>query len=319
MSQWDTNVTIGGQNVTLEIDTGSSFLWVLDPSLSALNSSNRGTYDYTKSRTVSPVNESFTVAYGGGLVTGRVIEETVTIGGLTFNNVSMGIANASSPYFLEQPSIGLLGLGPQPTYARALPAPFSVSEMQSFALDFKVTGSDGSASIEFGGIDHSKYVGQLANAPLNSTDGHWAVDDVDFSVGNVRMNTSTYVVLDTGAGHNIATPSSVAEAYYSRVPGAVFDDRIGDGISLWLVPCNATLPDLALHIGNGTATVAGASMIGLPVNASTSLDSSSSAVYCNPSIQNASDPKLLGFPFFENNYVVFNQTGKPSLLYAPYA
>lgn len=200
--------------------------WVLDPSLSALNSSNRGTYDYTKSRTVSPVNETFTVAYGGGLVTGRVIEETVKIGGLTFNNVLMGIANASSPYFLEQPSIGLLGLGPQPTYgmiapppgnlvvlwfklgtsdwaliehlwhpARALPSPFSVSEMQSFALDFKVIGSDGSASIEFGGIDHSKYIGQLANAPLNSTDGHWAVDDVDFSVGNVRMNTSTYVVL----------------------------------------------------------------------------------------------------------------------------
>lgn len=95
--------------------------WVLDPSLSALNSSNRGTYDYTKSRTVSPVNESFTVAYGGGLVTGRVIEETVTIGGLTFNNVSMGIANASSPYFLEQPSIGLLGLGPQPTYGMIAP------------------------------------------------------------------------------------------------------------------------------------------------------------------------------------------------------
>lgn len=26
LSQWDTTVTIGGQNVTLEIDTGSSFL-----------------------------------------------------------------------------------------------------------------------------------------------------------------------------------------------------------------------------------------------------------------------------------------------------
>ena len=90
--------------------------WVLDPTLSALNSSDRGMYDYTKSRTVSPVNETFVVRYGEGLVRGHVITETVTIGGLTFNNVPMGIANSSSPYFLEQPYIGLLGLGPQPTY-----------------------------------------------------------------------------------------------------------------------------------------------------------------------------------------------------------
>lgn len=90
--------------------------WVLDPALSALSSSNRGMYDYRKSRTVSLVNETFTVAYGGGVVRGRVVTETVTIGGLTFNNVPMGIANASAPYFLEQPYIGLLGLGPQPTY-----------------------------------------------------------------------------------------------------------------------------------------------------------------------------------------------------------
>ena len=90
--------------------------WVLDPTLSALNSSDRGMYDYTKSRTVSPVDETFVVGYGEGLVRGHVITETVTIGGLTFKNVPMGIANLSSPYFLEQPYIGLLGLGPQPTY-----------------------------------------------------------------------------------------------------------------------------------------------------------------------------------------------------------
>lgn len=78
-------------------------------------------YDYTKSRTVSPVSESFTVQYGAGLISGRMITETVTIGGLTFHNVSMGIANVTSPYFREQPSIGLLGLGPQPTYGMVPP------------------------------------------------------------------------------------------------------------------------------------------------------------------------------------------------------
>lgn len=72
-------------------------------------------YDYTKSRTASFMNESFTIAYGGGVVQGNMIKETVSIGGLTFDNVSMGIANATSPYFQEQPYVGLLGLGPQST------------------------------------------------------------------------------------------------------------------------------------------------------------------------------------------------------------
>lgn len=87
------------------------------------------------------------------------------------------------------------------TPAYALPAPFPISQMQSFALDFKTAGSNGTASIEFGGIDHSKYEGQLARAPLNSTDGHWAVDNVDFSFDNLRMNTSTHVIL--GAYHSL--------------------------------------------------------------------------------------------------------------------
>ena len=90
--------------------------WVLDPTLSALDSSHRGMYDYTKSRTVSSMNESFIIGYGGGVVGGHMITETVTIGGLRFDNVPMGIANTTSPYFVEQPFVGLLGLGPQPTY-----------------------------------------------------------------------------------------------------------------------------------------------------------------------------------------------------------
>ena len=82
-----------------------------------LNSSVRGMYEYQKSRTASLVNDSFSITYGAGSVSGRMITETVSIGGLTLKNVSMGIANATSLYFQGQPSIGLLGLGPQTGYS----------------------------------------------------------------------------------------------------------------------------------------------------------------------------------------------------------
>lgn len=86
-----------------------------------MNSSHRSIYDYTKSRTVSPLDRSFVVGYGGGGVGGQMVTETVSIGGLTFKNVSMGIANSTSPYFREQSFVGVLGLGPQPTYGMIPP------------------------------------------------------------------------------------------------------------------------------------------------------------------------------------------------------
>ena len=40
---------------------------------------------------------------------------------------------------------------------------------------------------------------------------------------------------DTGAGSHIVAPESVAEAYYSRVPGAVLDTGFPDNETLWYV------------------------------------------------------------------------------------
>ena len=62
------------------------------------------------------MDQTFFIQYGGGAVQGYVINETVTVAGLTFENVSMGIANTTAPAFLEPRSIGLWGLGPQATY-----------------------------------------------------------------------------------------------------------------------------------------------------------------------------------------------------------
>ena len=67
------------------------------------------------------MNKGFAITYGGGVVTGTMITDTVTIGGLTFDNVPMGIGNTTSPYFLGQPFVGLLGLGPQPRYCMMKP------------------------------------------------------------------------------------------------------------------------------------------------------------------------------------------------------
>ena len=44
---------------------------------------------------------------------------------------------------------------------------------------------------------------------------------------------------DTGAGSHIVAPEAVAEAYYSRVPGAVLDTGFPDHETLWYVFLNS--------------------------------------------------------------------------------
>ena len=48
---------------------------------------------------------------------------------------------------------------------------------------------------------------------------------------NCRLAVSLFA--DTGAGHNIIVPPSVAKAYYSGVPGVLLDDHFRDDFSLW--------------------------------------------------------------------------------------
>ena len=48
-----------------------------------------------------------------------------------------------------------------------------------------------------------------------------------------KLLNSTFT--DTGAGHNIIVPESVAEAYYSQVPGTFLDVQLGPNSTLWYV------------------------------------------------------------------------------------
>lgn len=61
------------------------------------------------------------------------------------------------------------------------------------------------------------------------------------------------LIIDTGGSGQIDVDPRILAYYYENVPGSVLvNDSSSDGIS-YNFPCNATLPDLTLYIGNGTA------------------------------------------------------------------
>ena len=64
--------------------------------------------------------------------------------------------------------------------------------------------------------------------------------------------------LDTGGERTISAPLSVVQEFYSQAEQSFTVD------GCLIVPCNATLPDLELHIGNGTAIIYSRDLVGNP-------------------------------------------------------
>ncbi|KAH8682790.1 aspartic peptidase domain-containing protein, partial [Tricladium varicosporioides] len=93
--------TVGNQNFTLDIDTGSSDLWLLGPNSTCIGASNCNygplTFNPNTSSTFRHVqNETFGVFYGAGFATGILGHEEVTVAGITVPNQKIGVVSELS-------------------------------------------------------------------------------------------------------------------------------------------------------------------------------------------------------------------------------
>ncbi|EPE34443.1 Acid protease [Glarea lozoyensis ATCC 20868] len=99
----DVDVTVGGQNFSMYLDTGSSDFYLPRTNFQCLNGTDNSILPqesclFNKAYTISPTfqqinNQSFGVKYGSGIATGILGYETVTIGGLTVERQQIGVAD----------------------------------------------------------------------------------------------------------------------------------------------------------------------------------------------------------------------------------
>jgi len=246
-------VQIGGQTLNLDFDSGSSDLWVFNTQLSAKSTAGHQVFDPTKSSSFKMINgASFSISYGDGSgAAGNVGTDTVVIGGATVTKQAIELATAVSGSFVtDTANNGLLGLAfsklntvkpqQQKTFfdnvMPTLAEPVFTADLRKNAV----------GAYEFGRIDTSKFTGDMAWIPVNTTQGFWQFGTSSFSVGDgaAQQATPAQAIADTGTTL-ILTSAEVADGYYSQVQGAVNDATVG-GIT---VPCDATLPDLILDVG----------------------------------------------------------------------
>ncbi|KAL8671318.1 MAG: hypothetical protein Q9168_004179 [Polycauliona sp. 1 TL-2023] len=261
-----------------------------------------------------------------------MVEDTLALssGSVLLKDFALGVVNKPAG-IIDQAFDGFIGLGfngarLQNTVLDSTPTFFEAMmprlESPLFALDFQSTANDGTGpSMQFGGINSSRFHGQLTSVAIDKSTNYWTAKDVAFSVHGQRMNESSDMFFDTGGGNSIYAPMSIVSAYYSQVPDLNWRD------CTIIIPCTSQLPDLELHIGNGTALIPSDRMMGDPLTGS--VDPSwiaGSQKLCIPTLQPGGGPysgkscldiRMVGAPFFYENYVVFNQA-EPSMSYAPY-
>ncbi|MCJ1470374.1 hypothetical protein MMC07_009019 [Pseudocyphellaria aurata] len=317
-SEFLSPVTIGGQTVTMDFDTGSSDLWVFNPQLPDFANSGHSLFDPTKSATFKPLDgATFKISYGDrSEALGTVGTDTVNIGGAEVAEQAIELATAVTKGFIQDAnSDGLLGLGfssintVKPNKQRTF-----FDNIQSSLAEPVFTANlrhETVGSYEFGKIDTSKFQGSLSFTPVDSSRGFWEFESKSFAIGDMQTQTNAAAspaIADTGTSLMLVD-EAVAEAYWSQVDGANRDKTL----QAIVFPCDAKLPDFHVALGSSyMATIPGPLMNfsraqGLPGSCFGGLQS------------NQGQPiQIYGDVMFKSQFVVFDG-GKTTIGFAPHA
>ncbi|KAH6851332.1 aspartic peptidase domain-containing protein [Chaetomium sp. MPI-CAGE-AT-0009] len=229
-----TPVTIGTppQMLQLDLDTGSSDLWVFSSHMPASQVRGQQIYAPDKSSTSKLLDgHSWSITYGDGSASrGNVYTDNFTIGGITVESQAVETAQQVSSSFTTEDNIdGLVGLG------------FSTLN----------TVRPEAGTYDFGFIDESKYTGEITYVPVNTDPGYWTFTSSGYGVGSGTFSSSPITgIADTGTSL-VYLPTAIVTAYYRQVQGATNSRSYGG----YVFPCNSTLPPFVFGIGEAKFTI----------------------------------------------------------------
>ncbi|KAF2032652.1 acid protease [Setomelanomma holmii] len=302
-------VSIGGQTLNLDFDSGSSDLWVFSTELPAQSIGQHTAFDAKKSTTFKQVTGSqFKISYGDGSgAAGIVGTDAVTIGGVTVQNQTVELATAVSQSFVQDTNTdGLVGLafsklntvndGTKKTPAKTfLDNAMSQLSEPLFTADLD---PDGTGVYEFGKIDTTKFEGQMAWIPVKAETGFWQFPSTKFAIGDKVFSNpqGSDAIADTGTSL-LLVDQQVAEAYYSQVKGAQNNAQVGG----FVYPCSATLPDMSVAIGDSY-------MAKIPGNQITfaTVDKANTTCFGGVQGNQGSGLQIFGDTMFKAQFVAFN-------------
>ncbi|TNY22098.1 acid protease, partial [Rhodotorula diobovata] len=214
---WAGKASIGSppQEFTIDFDTGSADFWVPGKGVTGFS-----TFDATASSTAKNTSDRFSISYGdGSTVSGPVYTDTVTVAGLSAENQHFSPVTDMGTDFGDTTVDGLMGLA-FPTISNLGEKPFFQTLWDEGKVDENlfsfVLGDADDGELFLGGLDQSKFTGQLAYTPVTQA-GYWQVE------GKARANgialATEQMIIDTGTTLILGPPASVAK-FFKKVRGA---------------------------------------------------------------------------------------------------
>ncbi|KAI0081845.1 acid protease [Panus rudis PR-1116 ss-1] len=254
------NITVGGIDYPVQLDTGSSDLWIKGPT-SPLPNSN-------------VTSQTYNLTYGIGWANGSIAYAPVEFAGIKIpSQAYLDVSSALNPA-LSYGADGIVGLGftslstvdalvnrtGASTGRSLLFNAFAdnPSEPNFIAFSMQRTSDptdDAPGTFSIGEVEDG-YVAVLNSTaiptyPPNSP-SRWNVLLEAVLIGTQTISVSSSIpgvpagnavaLIDSGTSYTYATPD-VCQAIYGNIPGAKYDSSLGQ----WIVPCDAEV-DVALQI-----------------------------------------------------------------------
>lgn len=252
----------------LIIDSGSADLWV--PSQACRNCNPRHTkLGSTTSSSFEASNQTFAITYGTGEVDGSIIRDNLKIGDLELPAHVFGVATSESVEFSsdDTPFEGIMGTAQSILSNQGVPTPIeSLADqkiVRSAQMGYRlasVVDDPNVSQVSFGGVDKTKFTGDLDLVDNVSTQGFWeaAMDDVTVDGQSLALAGRT-AILDTGTTL-LVVPEADADAIHAAIPGSAKGAN-GD----YTIPCTTT-STVSLVIGGKAFNINPKDLAFLPID-----------------------------------------------------
>ncbi|EFX01969.1 aspartic proteinase [Grosmannia clavigera kw1407] len=303
------------QVLQLDLDTGSSDMWVFSSETDTSEVNGQTLYYPSKSSTAKLEDgSSWSINYGSvddpSSSSGIVYSDTVTIAGITVNQDVEVAQKVSSAFTNDSAVDGLLGLGfdtLNSVYPDAVPTFFDNAKSSLskplFTADLK---HEAPGTYNFGYIDSSLYTGSISYVNVDTYPGYWRFTSSGYSIGSTTFKTTALVgIADTGTTL-LYLPLSIVEAYYAKVSGAADNSNYGG----YVFSCSATLPTFTFGVGSLKITIPAKYMNYGPVD--------TEGTTCFGGLQDSSDLgiNIFGDVALKSAFVVFNGATVPTIGWA---
>lgn len=303
-----TYVYIGSnqQKIGVDIDTGSSDLWVVDAASGCQdNSCQYGDYDPSKSSSAKKLNQNFAIHYAdGSSAEGSYYQDNIALGTCT-NCAKIKAAQFASA--TENTSgFGVFGIGLPANEATSGKYPNFMDLMKSQGLiatkgySLYLNSADAtSGSIIFGGYDKAKIDGKLVTLPIISS-SRLSVKLDSVTLNGKQTTSGEEALIDSGTSLAAFTQKT-GDAIFGAIKGGHFNSDVG----YYLCDCDANINQKVTLNFKGVSI----DMVMAEAFSTNVRDSDGKSYGCGFYIGRY-DFNILGDTFMRNAYTVFNYDAK---------